>query len=296
MMIKNILCITLYCRQLKLCSQFVNVRKFSSQLNTKLNTQLNTQPKTKFQYISDIHVDSRFCAITIPNIKKKCETLLIAGDVGNPFHENFYIFMKKMANKFSKVIFVAGNHEYDSGCLFDKYKYDIHKEQLNKIFKQLPNVFFLDNDIHTIDSNIIIAGTTLWSNPMLHNQTNSKHFNNKHNLTIDKYETHIKKHFECVNFIKQTCKEFNDKQIIMLSHYVPTFKLIENKYLVKGQPNGWFATDLEHLIKKPIDAWICGHSHSVITKRINKVYCGLNAHGYNKENKSNMITNMMFSL
>lgn len=285
MLIKNAVCFSIT------NNLFHGLRKFSSIIKPKQQTQ--------FQYISDIHVDSRFCVAKFPDVEKLTDTLLIAGDVGDPFHENFHVFMKRMANKFAKIIFVAGNHEYDSGCLFDKKKYDTHKLQLEKIFKQLPNVFFLDNDIYQINSQIIVAGTTLWSNP-LYNLSVSEARNGliykKEKLTASQYDTHIEKHIESVNFIEKVCTKHNDKKIIVLSHYVPTFKLIEHKYLSNGKANGWFATDLEHLMKKPINAWICGHSHSVITKKINGVYCGLNAHGYIKENNSNMINNKMFSV
>ena len=289
MLIKNMMCFSITNKL------FGGLRKFSSIIKPKQLTQPTqpTQPtqQTQFQYISDIHVDSRFCVTKFPDVENLTDTLLIAGDVGNPFHENFHVFMKRMANLFAKIIFVAGNHEYDSGCLFDKTKYDTYKLQLEKIFKQLPNVFFLDNDICQLNNQIIVAGTTLWSDPKLYYPIYKKE-----KLTASQYDTHIEKHIESVNFIENVCAKYSDKKIIVLSHFVPTFKLIEHKYLSNGKANGWFATDLEHLIKKPINAWICGHSHSVITKKINGVYCGLNAHGYSKENNLNMINNKMFSI
>lgn len=72
--------------------------------------------------------------------------------------------------------------------------------------------------------------------------------------------------------------------------------MIDNKYLVGNKTNRWFPNDLEYLMKEPINTWIYGHNHSIMTKRINGVYCGLNAYGYQGENKSDMITNMMFTI
>jgi hypothetical protein len=224
-----------------------------------------------------------------------CETLLIAGDVGDPFHENFHVFIKRMSDKFSKVIFVAGNHEYDCGNLFDQNKYNDHTTQMKIIFKQLPNVFFLDNETHQINNDIIIAGTTLWSNPMLNQNEFDKLFY-KRKITSEQYHTHLKKHYNSVNFIKDVSSKYSDKKIIALSHFVPTFKLIDDKYLVKGHPNKWFVSDLNHLIKKPIRAWICGHSHSIMSKQINNVYCAINAYGHKHKNNSLMIKEMTFSV
>ena len=66
----------------------------------------------------------------------------------------------------------------------------------------------------------------------------------------------------------------------MLTHYVPSFKLIEPKYSKYGKLNTLFATDLEYLIQKPIEAWICGHTHSILDMKINNIYCGINALGH----------------
>jgi hypothetical protein len=268
------------------------IRQLSS--FTKLNTNTKQNSFT-FQYLSDIHVDSKHNVIKYPDVNKVCETLLIAGDIGDPFHENFHVFMKRMSDKFSKVIFVAGNHEYDCGNLFDQNKYNEYTIQMKTIFKQLPNVFFLDNETHQINNNIIIAGTTLWSNPMLNPNEFDKLFY-KRKITSDQYNTHLKKHYNCINFIKDVCAKHSNKKIIVLSHFVPTFKLIDDKYLLKGQPNKWFVSDLEHLIKKPIRSWICGHSHSIISKQINNVYCAINAYGHKQENNSSMIKEKTFSI
>lgn len=76
-----------------------------------------------------------------------------------------------------------------------------------------------------------------------------------------------------------------NKKIIMLTHFVPTFKLIEKKYQNMGlHRTSWFASDLEHLIKHPIKIWICGHTHSIIECTVNDTPCMINAYGYGDEN------------
>jgi hypothetical protein len=70
---------------------------------------------------------------------------------------------------------------------------------------------------------------------------------------------------------------YRDMNVYSLSHNVPSFQLIEQRYLDYGQHRtSWFATSLEHRIGSPVKAWLCGHSHSVLEKEIN-------AYGYKHE-------------
>jgi hypothetical protein len=70
-----------------------------------------------------------------------------------------------------------------------------------------------------------------------------------------------------------------NKKIILLTHYMPSFQLVVEKY--RSDPlTCCFASDLDDLIKKPIRFWLCGHSHSSFSKVINDVTCALNCRGY----------------
>ena len=72
------------------------------------------------------------------------------------------------------------------------------------------------------------------------------------------------------------------EEIIVLTHHLPSYKLIHEKY--EGHPlNYCFATNLEEMIQSPIRGWLCGHSHTAAELEINGVYCGLNPHGYPAE-------------
>src|SRR4029079_12083032 len=93
-----------------------------------------------------------------------------------------------------------------------------------------------------------------------------------------------------VNFVEQNIKQYPKKDIIILSHYLPSYKLIIPKYY-NYKPKYQYASNLDYLIKKPVKAWLCGHSHCQIEKYINGVYCGINTLGYQHENfdLSNMV-------
>lgn len=266
-----------------------NIESLKHHLNETfaISTLIQEDKRTTIQYMSDIHADTRYNVIKFPDVVPKCPTLIIAGDVGTPYNDKFYIFIKRMSQRFDTVLFVAGNHEYESGCLFDQHKYLQIKPILKQVLGQFSNVHFLDNSVYKLNDRVVIAGTTLWSMPMF----------KPTETDISRAINHIEQHNKCIKFIENTCKEYKNNNIVMVSHYVPTFKLIEPRYTKHGKFKGsWFCTDLEHLIKSPMKAWICGHSHSVISADVNDVFCGINAYGYPHENSSNWIEPKTFTI
>ncbi len=223
---------------------------------------MNAIIKNSLQYISDLHID-RLPISKIVNFKPIAKNLLICGDVGFVKHPNFSEFFKLIKSDYDNVFFVAGNHEFDCSSLFNEKKYNLYFPLLQEIMDK-HSIKLLNCNNYNIDSNTIIAGCTLWSNPKMCNNPNKY---------ID-YNNHLIRHCEEVNWIKKILKTNN--KIIFASHFVPTAKLIEKKYYKNNEPCDWFYSDLEYLINKPIIGWFCGHSHSKINVNINNVFCGLN--------------------
>ena len=250
-----------------------------------------------FQYLSDVHVDT---TNVLPDIIPVSNTLIIAGDIGNPMHKHFNLFFKHVSERFDTVIYTPGNHDFNSGCIFNKQKYQLYKPLINDIISKYKNVHCLDNNVYKYDDNTIIAGSILYTNPILelgklgeYNNNNAvvdKAFAIHEENLISKYRDHTEKHKECIRFLTKTIDDNTNKDIIVVSHYVPTFALIEPKYMKLGPiVNSKNTTSLEHLMVKPIKAWISGHSHSVINKSINGIYCGINAYGNNCMGKKNKL-------
>ena len=210
----------------------------------------------RFQYISDLHVDRMKM---IPTIIPKCDYLCICGDVGKPDHPNFKNLFQQVSRNFKKTFFVAGNHEYDCSSKFNPLKVKHYTPIIRDICESFDNKHFLDQETYRYDDNLIIAGTTLWSQPI--------------------YSNFQVEHQNHVNWIQKVISEtIKNQKIVMMTHFVPTFKLIEEKYQKLGiERTSWFATDLEYLMKPPIVAWLAGHSHSTVDCTINDIYCGINA-------------------
>lgn len=255
-------------------------RKLSYNLNTVNKRQNTGQYKNCIQYISDLHVDTRDKGF-IPRFKKLSDDIIVCGDVGNVSHENYALFFQYVSNNYNKVMFVPGNHDFDCGGLMIPEKYYKYTQEIKAICKRYPNVHYLDNDVYHYNDNYIILGSTLWSNPMIEwDRIKDGKYD------IETYQNHISNHFLCVEWIKHELHNNRDKKVIIATHFVPSIKLIEEKYLKFGQKRtSWFYTDLEYIFKEynNIHAWVCGHTHSQIQTSINNIHCGVNAFGHDRD-------------
>jgi hypothetical protein len=229
----------------------------------------------RLQYISDLHLDINK---TLPKIVPKAKYLAVCGDLCIPSSPYFRQFLQQQSNSFERVFFVPGNHEFDSGSMFDKEKVQKWEPIMRSICNEFPNIHYLNRNTYQLTPNILIAGSILWSRPILRKDSIYEDSN------PENYLQHVAEHNQHVEWVTDTIQKNNKKKIIMLTHFVPTFRLIEPKYQQRGiYATSRFATDLEHLIKEPLHAWICGHSHSVIDCNINGVHCAINAYGYSKQ-------------
>lgn len=209
----------------------------------------------KLQYISDIHLEYR---TTIPNIQPRTNNLALLGDIGHPNKPLYSEFVKYCSKNWDKVILLSGNHEYEQ----TKYSMKEVDQMIHTITNKYPNITYLNNRKLMLDNHLIL-GTTLWSDST---KTAPGHkINDLHSKSLKWLEENIKKN--------------SDKDIIVLTHYLPSYKLIIPKYY-NYKAKFQFYTNLDYLIEKPVKAWLCGHSHCQIEKYINGVYCGINTYGY----------------
>lgn len=248
----------------------------------KLQTSLECKPiqQGSIQYVSDLHVDHLPIG-QVPQITPKSSYLAICGDLGKPNHPNFELLLKQVSGQFEKVFFVAGNHDFDCTPLYIETKVRHYQPIIRTICNQFKNVHYLDRNAYEIPSvnspkKSVILGTTLWSLPLL-SGTADYH---------SKYVSHIQEFQTNLEWLEAMITHYQNYNIYVLTHNVPSFQLIEQRFLDYGKfRTSWFATNLEHLMKTPVQAWLCGHSHSVLEKEICGVQCGLNAYGYNHELK-----------
>ncbi len=193
----------------------------------------------RLQFLSDVHLEYRHI---IPVIKPMAKHLALLGDIGNPFQANYSSFIQQASQKFEKVFLISGNHEY----LYNDIK--TTDQRISDVCNSFDNVYYLNNQNIQIND-ITIAGTTLWTH-------------------------HHPLHSTAVKFIESM--ETNHQRII-LTHHLPSYQLILPKFRKYVNVYDQYASHLDHLIQKPVAAWLCGHSHCTLDKYINGVYCGINA-------------------
>jgi Icc-related predicted phosphoesterase len=169
------------------------------------------------------------------------------------------------------IIYILGNHEYyglentKSSEVVNEYKYLSNKLGIH---------FLEDNYLETSD--FIIYGTTLWSN--LHESSyfrmNDKYSFNSQQEILDIHENSKN------NLINFVTKYNSNKPLIVVTHHLPSFSLIDKQYEKYGLLNTGFASTLDFVIKFPVTHWIYGHTHKPNDTNINGVRMICNSHGY----------------
>jgi len=247
----------------------------------------------RIQYVSDIHLefyDKKNKGEIHPEIylKPSAEYLALCGDIGIPDLASYKPFLTWCSSKWKGVFVVAGNHEYYNVRCEPRTDMD-HKKQLMRIAcANLPNVYFLDCDSVWLESEKIrVIGCTLWSE--IHDETLKKaelDISDPRQILIDATspatpEILRELHRIELDWLRDAIGNARVKgeKVLVLTHYLPTYQLIADKY-VGNEMNSCFASHCEDVIRPPIVAWICGHSHCGKTVTINGVLCTLNPFGY----------------
>lgn len=242
---------------------------------------------SKFQYFSDIHLESyTFPHQSYIHIKACAPYLIIAGDLGNVFGQWYKKFLSEVSPMFKYVFLTSGNHEYyyDIG----KYISDTDQwmcyidQEIQKVTAQFNNVFYLQNKAFLIpETNLAVYGTTMWSQISDDERCDvRREINDYHKIprfctgkSCELFEKNLE-------HLSNALKTHQDHKFVVFSHYLPSYELISPKYLGCGV-NSAYASQVG-LAKNPqIVAWVAGHTHTPIRK--GKFY--VNPIGYFGENK-----------
>jgi sulfur relay (sulfurtransferase) DsrF/TusC family protein len=251
----------------------------------------------KFQIASDLHLEF-YDKINISDFFDTSKideptTLILAGDIGYPStlttpHKNYEIFLDECSKIFKHIILIAGNHEY-----YSDYAMTVEENKIRELVKKYNNIYFLQKDEIVIDD-IVILGCTLWTyipdkykfhiKSMMNDYKKITYiedgkeyfFNHEYNNKLNK---------EHIQWLFDRVEKYSDKKIIVITHHLPSWKMIHEKYLISKDSviMSWaFANNLDELIEKNenICYWICGHSHRSMHKRIGKCDVFLNPKGY----------------
>jgi predicted phosphodiesterase len=237
-----------------------------------------------FQYVSDLHLEyycenmNKIRRLFIdPMIKRKVEVgasfLLLAGDVGRPTSQSYSTFLKELAPHYDRIFVTTGNHEYY------KMPYDTLAELDDKCREVCSeaggNIVFLQNERYDIDDKLSIYGGTFWTQiPVQKRHIVGAYVNDYRYIPNFTTSNSSAMHETAISQLKAEMEKDPERQWIVMSHHMPSFDLIDDKY--KNDPknadiNFGFASEIELARDDRIHAWVYGHTHTPCQK--GKFYC-----------------------
>lgn len=255
----------------------------------------------KILLVSDLHTDINKKILKEYNFGflkklKEVDVLLICGDIAGSCYysmqaiENIQKYIEDN-NLNTKVLFTIGNHE--------PYSYDIEHKTIEEINRYLRNnykgnIHFLQDDYKIIDDYIFFGATMytnfeLYGNPeyitrMVAHEINDFKYcktgitGNMHTvLPVDYQHKFIKTRY----LLKELCKKYKDKNIVVFTHFGPSGNSISENY-VGNMLNPYYCSDLENLINKHknIKLWCHGHTHNQFDYKIGNTTILCNPYGY----------------
>lgn len=250
----------------------------------------------KIQYVSDLHwefYDTKNTGEIEPSqmITPSAPYLVLAGDIGIPELKSYSRFLEWCSKRWTKIFLVAGNHEYYNTRCPVKTDIRTKRELLKKICAAFPTVVFLDcTSVVVPEENLRILGCTLWSDipdclreKVLTTMNDSRQIQKEKDVPFSPgaiSEQHQREK-QWLNEEIHKC-ELTNERCLVITHYLPSYSLIAEKY--QGHfLNACFASECEDLMRPPVVAWICGHSHTGMNLNLHGVQCVMNPYGYPHE-------------
>lgn len=225
---------------------------------------------------------------TLPDMPYDSSSILIlAGDISSSIIQ-LVSFIKVLEQKYKKIIYVPGNHEY--------YKHDYHEwnTQVDKLFSEnLSNTIYSLGEVKTfvIDDTKFIFGT-LWSDGGKTLEEKLKVESALNDFRLIKYDNRtfsvhdmIKIHKAQKRKIVSELKKHRSGKTIVITHHMPSYELCHPRF--GNTINGGFASNCSKLLKSEYapDFWIYGHTHDTGDIILESTRCIANPKGYPNEFK-----------
>lgn len=221
----------------------------------------------------------------IPGDNRDIESVLVlAGDISS-LPEQLVRFIAEVENRFLKVIFVPGNHEYYHNKMTE------WNESVDEVFKQnLTNTMGAFGNVQTalFDNAFFVFGT-LWAdggiNDCQHNAVQKGLYDFKiidFNGVPFTVSDMCKLNTQMKVDISEALKNKPPVKSIVVTHHLPSHQLCHPRF--GAALNGGFASNCGDILRvlKP-DIWVFGHTHDTIDRRMLNTRFICNPRGYAKE-------------
>ena len=252
-------------------------------------------------FISDVHLGTKDSqAEKLNNFLKhnSCDTLYLVGDIIDAWriqqnkwrwkqsHTNVVRRVLGHAKRGTRVIYIAGNHEFYGGKWFQTL------ETLREECEQFNNIYFLERDTKVIDDVTFIGGT-LWTDcnkfdPLtLHALRDMmqdyrcirKEFEG---YTLVKPADTCYRHQQTLDYIRKVVEGRPNDKFVVVGHHSPSFQSVNEIYKDEYLMNGGYHSDLsEFILDRPqIKLWTHGHTHHPFDYVIGETRVVCNPRGY----------------
>ncbi len=222
------------------------------------------------QIVSDIHTEfhadsGHEYVMTLPNVG--ADALVVAGDFGTL--TTFSNAMHILCERFERVLFVAGNHEY-YGSSFTRTA-----NVITEFAAKHANFSWLNNITECINGTKIV-GTTLWY-PVSTATMTLKHTISDFTMIKDADQAFVHA-ADAAAFLAASV----DDETVVVTHHLPSYESVSQRYRAM-QCNCYFVHDMSSLIRimQP-KLWIHGHTHDskdyIHTNNTTRIVC--NPFGY----------------
>lgn len=247
--------------------------------------------------MSDLHTEIQHYRYSLPNLPKRCHTLVLAGDIGfgaEGLLKAYDLYVK--SGKALYLIYVPGNHDY-----YNQVFKEVDK-QLSLVDRSLANVHVLKPFTRYSLGEWSFVGGTLWTDfegypndPVTSMEFAANCLNDYRLIYSGQTESFTGQILRITpEFTKKMNEvhkawifsqlEMNRDKTIVVTHHAPTSKSIHPKWkedpLTPAFANLW---DKEVEEKGPA-IWIHGHTHDPFDYTIGDTRVICNPRGYSNEN------------
>jgi len=225
----------------------------------------------RIQIASDLHIELYRSAIPDDIIIPNAPVLALLGDIGLACSNSLRSFLHQQADRFQHVLFLAGNHEFYN----NRGRISLISEQMTwmrRVCAERDNLHFLERE--TIELNgVHICGATLWSNIPEESYTLAEKSLNDYIISYssppDERPRKLRAaetarwHKETVAWLEDELEEARKRNqpVLVLTHHTPKIAGTSDPVYDGNELSCCFSSDLGHLLKNPVKAWACGHTH-----------------------------------
>lgn len=207
------------------------------------------------------------------------DVMCLCGDIGHPSDPKLEQLLGKFTARWPRTLFVPGNHEfYDLKFRFDR---ESALKQLRAVCDRT-GVKLLDRERVDLDG-VSFFGCTLWSAAsqldfwMLHDGY----------CVFRTHEEYLAAHARDRLWLDaELAADHGPGERVVLTHHLPTPKLIHQRYHYRGAPQTAFMTPLDELVaQSSARFWFSGHTHESMQARVGQTLCAVSPLGYPEEQK-----------